>query len=203
MCLFRRCRFSAHLITSLSIFTNGRWCSESWHMPWITAIWIALSAANSAEPIPHQLRSRARPHFRGCVFGAALGTRSANHWICCRKSASSHLGNLPGNQPHDFVKETRNIVFLTMCCAAQNTSPDPRQRPPQGPRPHTPQTPNRDPLKDLDPRDPGPRGTVGAAQRPTERPRPHGPGTPETRDPPRDRDPRDPGPQRPTQRPSP
>ena len=134
-------------------------------------------------------------------FGAALGTRSANHWICCRKSASSHLGNLPGNQPHDFVKETRNIVFLTMCCAAQNTSPDPRQRPPQGPRPHTPQTPNRDPLKDLDPRDPGPRGTVGTAQRPTQRPRPHGPGTPETRDPPRD--PRDPGPQRPTQRPSP
>ena len=136
-------------------------------------------------------------------FGAALGTRSANHWICCRKSASSHLGNLPGNQPHDFVKETRNIVFLTMFCAAQNTSPDPRQRPPQGPRPHTPQTPNRDPPKDLDPRDPGPRGTVGAAQRPTQRPRPHGPGTPETRDPPRDRDPRDPGPQRPTQRPSP
>ena len=133
-------------------------------------------------------------------FGAALGTRSANHWICCRKSASSHLGNLPGNQPHDFVKETRNIVFLTMCCAAQNTSPDPRQRPPQGSRPHTPQTPNRDPLKDLDPRDPGPRGTVGAAQRPTQRPRPHGSGTPETRDPPRDRDPRDPGPQRPTQR---
>ena len=36
-------------------------------MPWITAIWIAVSAASSAEPTPPQLRSRTPPHFRGCV----------------------------------------------------------------------------------------------------------------------------------------
>jgi hypothetical protein len=36
-------------------------------MPWITAIWIALSAASSAEPTLPQRRSRTRPHFRVCV----------------------------------------------------------------------------------------------------------------------------------------
>ena len=154
------------------------------------------SPPSGSPCLPPARRNQLRPSFEVELAPTSVDAlRSStwnpecNHWICCRKSASSHLGNLPGNQPNDLVKETRNIVFLTMCCAAQNTSPDPRQRPP--PRPQTPHPSNPKP-------------------RPTQRPRPQRPGTPrngrdgtETHpktETPWTRDPRDPGP---TQRPRP